>query len=139
MIIRAIHDRNNPFFLMRRATAQDKRLSWQARGLLAYLFSKHDDWTVRYDDLIAQVAETNKPLGHDGISSILKELEDNGYLLRTKRQGEKGQIKWDTEIHETPFKTQPSRAQPSVAKNRKTEEKETKERQHHQRDFAVAA
>ena len=32
----------------------DKRMSWEARGLMGYLLTKPDNWTVRIDDLVKQ-------------------------------------------------------------------------------------
>lgn len=64
---------------------EDARLSWKAKGLLAYLLAKPDNWQIRRDDLIIRAAD-----GKDSISSGLKELEEFGYLERKPiRQGGK--------------------------------------------------
>src|SRR5258707_13097107 len=42
-IIRASR-KNQPYVMISRTTAQDSTLSWAARGVLAYLLSKPDDW-----------------------------------------------------------------------------------------------
>jgi hypothetical protein len=62
-IIRSQRDRNNPYFLMRRDAAQEGRLSWEARGLLAYVLSKADNWKIRLGDLRKQGSS-----GRDGAS-----------------------------------------------------------------------
>lgn len=103
MIIRAVHDKENPWFQMRRATAQDRRLSFAARGVLAYLFSRPSDWTLRDEDLLDQVADVGKKFGQEALASVLKELKNNGYLVRRKKQGKDGKIAWDAEIYETPI------------------------------------
>ncbi len=103
MIIRAVHDKENPFFLMRRQTAQDANLSFEARGVLAYLFSKPNDWTLRSDDLREQVARSSRPIGRDKMDKILHELKTHGYLRRVRKRDPGGKIDYDTEIYESPY------------------------------------
>jgi hypothetical protein len=43
-IIRVEHDRNKPYFVMSRALAEDSNLSFAARGMMAYLLAKPDNW-----------------------------------------------------------------------------------------------
>lgn len=52
----------------------DVRLSWQAKGLLAYLLSKPDDWEVRLPQLVS--ASTD---GVTTVRTILRELTTYGY------------------------------------------------------------
>jgi hypothetical protein len=70
MIIRARHDKDDPYFRLRRATAQDIQLSWAARGVITYVLSKPDNWEVRVEDLIDQ-----GDLGRNAIYRILGELQ----------------------------------------------------------------
>lgn len=63
------------------ATAQDGKrlpggLSFEARGLLAYLLSKPDDWIIIPADIQAEGG-----IGRDKASGILKELRDAGYIV----------------------------------------------------------
>jgi hypothetical protein len=78
---RAKHGTDNPYCPIARATLQDKKLSWAARGVLGYLLSKPDDWEVAVPDLLK-----NGDLGRDGIRAVLKELSAAGYLRRECRQ-----------------------------------------------------
>lgn len=88
-IVRAKHDASNRWFLTLRSTAQDSRLSFEARGILWYLLSKSDDWTVQIDDL-----RREGDIGRDKAKKALIELADAGYLERPKRfKDESG--KWD--------------------------------------------
>src|SRR5262249_16339026 len=98
MIIRARHDKDDPYFRLRRATAQDARLSWAARGVITYLFSKPDDWEGRVEDLIAQ-----GKLGRDAIYKILTELRLSGYVHRYQERRLDGTLgRWVTDVYETP-------------------------------------
>lgn len=72
-IIRAEHGRKNPYFLMRRGVAQDSLLSFGARGVLAYLLSKSENWKVRLGDLRREGG-----IGRDAVRSLLRELEQGG-------------------------------------------------------------
>ena len=98
MIIRARHDKDDPYFRLRRATAQDSSLSWAARGVITYLFSKPDDWDVRVEDLIGQ-----GNLGRDAIYKILTELRLSGYIHRHRERRPDGTIgRWVIDVYETP-------------------------------------
>lgn len=57
----------------------DKRLSWKAKGVFAYLYSKPDDWDFSSD----RIKKDSKD-GRDALLSGLKELEEVGYLKRKK-------------------------------------------------------
>lgn len=96
-IIRSQHDRDNPYFLMRRDAAQDNTLSWDARGLLAYVLSKADNWKVRLGDLRRQSGA-----GRDVTRRILKELEAAGYLTRERVRIAHGHFDWVCTVYEKP-------------------------------------
>lgn len=76
-IVRAPKDRENPYRLVRQATFEDRRLTWEARGVIAYLLVKPDDWEISVTDLWRA-----GDVGRDKIYRILTHLEDNGYLVR---------------------------------------------------------
>jgi hypothetical protein len=98
MIIRARHDKDDPYFRLRRATAQDVQLSWAARGVITYLFSKPDNWEVRVEDLVDK-----GNLGRDAIYKILAELQRLGYIHRRKERQSNGTIgRWVMDVYETP-------------------------------------
>ncbi len=81
---------------------KDKTLSWQARGLLVYLLSKPDNWTVTKLDL-----ENQSPAGGDAVATILKELHGKAYIKREKFQNEVGRWEWRTFVFDEPFTTTP--------------------------------
>ncbi len=45
-----VGDRRAPCTIARQ-TLDDERLGWTARGMLAYLHDKPDDWSLRIEDL----------------------------------------------------------------------------------------
>ena len=75
------------------AALEDSRLSFRARGILAYLLSKPDDWRCRSEQLAA--ASTD---GRFAVRSALAELEAAGYLSRDRERfmGESGRWEWHT-------------------------------------------
>lgn len=65
---------------------RDKKLSINARGLLMTMLSMSNNWNFSIKGLASIL-----PDGERKIASTLKELEENGYLIR-KRKYEKGKI-----------------------------------------------
>ncbi|AWB45296.1 helix-turn-helix domain-containing protein [Paenibacillus sp. CAA11] len=75
----------------------DTRLSWKAKGMLAYLLSKPSNWTVYTTDLIKRSRD-----GRDAVYSALKELESCGYVERRQAR-ENGRITGtETVVYERP-------------------------------------
>lgn len=74
--------------MLRRATAQDNRLTFQARGMLAYLLSKPDTWEIQPAELQAAGR-----CGRDRVHKILSELEEYGYLTKEQPRIEEGDDK----------------------------------------------
>ncbi len=96
-IHRAARDEQHPYFMLRRATAQDTTLSFEARGMLAYILSKPDDWKVQPTDLQQNCSKNI-------VYRILKELKDHGYINLTQTRDENNKIiSWDYAIHEEPL------------------------------------
>lgn len=77
---------------------RDVRLSFAARGLLAYLLSKPHNWKMQTSDLIKQ-----SPAGRDAIYTILKELKTYGYMRRIRTKEAHGHFGWETEVREVPL------------------------------------
>lgn len=86
-------ERREPGFVqVENATIRDARLSFRARGLLAFMLSFPDDWQHR----AADVEAASEHEGREAIRTGLKELEALGYRTRTKIQ--QGDGTWITQI-----------------------------------------
>ena len=78
---------------------EDCRLSWEARGMLAYLLSKPDSWQVRIGHLVGQA-----PASKEKVQRILAELERCGYLERRRERDARGRFVWLSIVYERPQK-----------------------------------
>jgi hypothetical protein len=82
--------RRAKYLTMDRRAVNDSRLSFRARGVLAWLLDKPDGWRAAAD----QIAN-GAPEGRDAIRTVLRELEECGYLVRRKHRSSTGT--WATE------------------------------------------
>jgi hypothetical protein len=74
----------------------DGGLSWQATGLLTYLLSKPDHWSVSIADLVKRKTD-----GRFAVMGILRELEDAGYLKRERTRWA-GKFTCESTVYEQP-------------------------------------
>lgn len=101
-IIRVASRRNNPYFLMCRQAAQNTKLTYEAVGLLAYLLSKPDNWTIRVKDL--QNECTQRKVGKNKVYALIKELREAGYVTGHTKTQVNGSWIWEPYyIHDTPY------------------------------------
>lgn len=77
-IYRIKRDRDNPYVMVNKAWVNDPGLSAKAKGILLYLLSKPDDWSVRESDIIAHMRD-----GRDSVRAGLRELIALGYIVRS--------------------------------------------------------
>jgi 5-methylcytosine-specific restriction endonuclease McrA len=87
-IHRAPKDKDHPYAIIETACLEDTRLSWKARGVLVYLLSKPEEWTIRVRELI-HASDQN---GRQSVRSALKELQACGYARLTIRRDATGQL-----------------------------------------------
>lgn len=75
---------------------KDNKLSWKAKGLFAYLYSKPEDW----DFAIKRIAKDSNE-GEWTVRTGLKELEERGYLVRQRQSTGRINylIRYDNEPH----------------------------------------
>jgi hypothetical protein len=76
----------------------DEKLSFKAKGILAYLLSKPDNWQVRVGDLIK-----HSPEGRTSIYSGLKELKKYGYLKKNPVRIDGKIHHWESVVYEVPI------------------------------------
>jgi hypothetical protein len=86
-IIRAEKSSEHPYTVISDSMLRDKSLSWKARGLLSYILSNYDDWSISISHLTNQA-----PDGKDSVRSAIDELIEAGYLKREQQRNEKGRI-----------------------------------------------
>lgn len=105
--------RRRQYVIIEQRAVEDCRLSWAARGLLAYLLSRPDDWQVRVTDL-----KRRGDLKRDGIYKLLRELRDFGYLAYETHRDPNGQIRGGTyTVHEVPVEAAPDTDLPDTAES----------------------
>lgn len=94
-IFRVEHKKN--YTVINNFICKDSRLSWKAKGIWLYAFSRPDDWDFHINDLINQSTD-----GREAVRAGLKELEKFGYLVKEQPR-ENGQFcKGNWVFYETP-------------------------------------
>ena len=105
-IIRVIKNRN--FTTMSNYHLRDTRLSLKAKGLLSVILSLPEDWDYSVHGLSYICKE-----GTDAIRQAIWELEQAGYIFRSRNRNEKGQLKnAEYEIYEEPQEKREEIARP---------------------------
>ncbi|MFE2149034.1 hypothetical protein ACFXAO_03230 [Streptomyces lavendulae] len=77
------------------ATLEDARLSFRARGILAYLLAKPDTWKVAAD----RIAKAGKE-GVEAVRTALRELKDAGYYRVVTERMTDGTLRRITEVYD---------------------------------------
>lgn len=95
-IKRAPRPKSN-FTIIQNSVLRDENLSFRARGVLACILSRPDNWNTTADNLARESKE-----GRNAILTVLKELEDAGYMTRKKYRNDKGQWLWESFVFDTP-------------------------------------
>lgn len=98
MILRIVKTKN--FTTIANDLLQDRRLSWKAKGLMAYVLSLPDDWHFSIEGLA-----TFSPDGRTTVETILKELKSLGYLTVKKinpKESGTGRFDYVYEFRESP-------------------------------------
>ena len=93
-------NKNVNYTVMSNYHLQDKKLSLKAKGLLSYMLSLPDDWDYSLKGLATGCKD-----GIDSVRSAVHELEDGGYLCRSKARNARGRIiDYNYEVFELPQK-----------------------------------
>lgn len=97
-IIRVEKNKENPYVLINKTFLNNSKLSWKAKGLLAYLLSKPDDWVVILEHLYNM-----SPDGEKSVRSGLNELKENNHMMKFPVYKSGLVHHWETVITEIPF------------------------------------
>jgi hypothetical protein len=82
---------------IRNDVLRDTKLSFRARGVLAYLLSHSDNWRTDAESMAAVASE-----GRQAIQTALKELKVAGYIETRKSQDALGRWTTTTIVYDTP-------------------------------------
>ena len=80
-----VRKRPNNFVMLDKTFLEDDRLSFKAKGILAYLLSKPDNWKVIVGNLVKYSKD-----GKSAVYAGLKELKECGYYVKTPIRSEDG-------------------------------------------------
>ncbi|MFT8557903.1 DnaD domain protein [Liquorilactobacillus hordei] len=80
--------RNSNFSIMSNEMLSDANMSFKARGLLAYMLSKPDDWKF----YVSELSDHSDKDGEKAIRSALREIESAGYLERHRDRDNTGKF-----------------------------------------------
>lgn len=100
-------NKNRDYTVMSNHHLRDRNLSLRAIGLLSKMLSLPDDWDYSVSGLVA-ICQESKNI----IQGALKELEKNGYLVRTMTRDSSGHIGYNYDVYEQPQHTLPRPEKP---------------------------
>lgn len=90
--------RENPFVQLDKYCLNDDSISYEAKGILAYVLSKPDTWSIRKNDLVKRSTS-----GKTRIETALLELMAAGYLNWYQLRSEDGTFgDWVYDVYERP-------------------------------------
>lgn len=90
--------RENPFVQMDKFFLEDPNLSWESKGILAYILSRPDDWKINQKDL-----ENRSTGAKTKIETALLDLMANGYCHWYQLRVEEGKFgEWVYDVYERP-------------------------------------
>ncbi len=111
MAIYRIHKEDN-YVIVDKAFLLNEKISLKAKGLLALLLSYPDNWQFYEAEIVQHAADKANSL-----SSGLKELIENGYIVRKLGKDETGKFKgYEYHIYEKPIMEKPITEKPIMEK-----------------------
>ena len=104
-------NKNENYTVMSNYHLKEREMSLKAKGLLSLMLSLPNEWDYSVMGLTALSKD-----GKDSVMTTLNELEQLGYLIRTKCINSKGQFDgYDYDIFEQPCTEQPCAETPNTA------------------------
>jgi len=89
--------KNSNYTVMNRTALNDTRLSWKAKGIIAYMLSMPDDWVFYTTELVKHSTD-----GEKSFRAGFKELKEFGYVKRFPIYESNKITNWETVVYETP-------------------------------------
>lgn len=95
--VRFVRSKHDKYYLVMDTTGlYDTTLSWKAKGILAYLLSLPDDWTIYLSEIVNHSTDKEASL-----TTGIAELINHGYIERIKTRGNHGHFKgWSYTVYE---------------------------------------
>lgn len=90
-------NKEDKYFSASNEPFNDERLLWETRGLIGYLLSKPNHWTIRFDDLLK-----HGPGRRDKVRKMLRDAQVHGYLNRQRVTRQDGTFYWLWDLYESP-------------------------------------
>ena len=113
-IVRAKRERN--YSVIANDIWKDRQLSWQAMGMLSYILSKPDNWSICAEQLIKVTEGTAKRTAKEGVYNILKELKNAGFIVAQKHAtGEVSYTVFDKPVSANPNQAKADKEAPNTA------------------------
>ena len=92
------------FVMMDKSFLENQNLSWKAKGILAYLLSKPDNWKVIVGDVVKHATD-----GKSAVYNGLAELSRLGHYKKVPIRNDKGTFDhWESTVYELPKATNPT-------------------------------
>lgn len=108
-IFRVIKDRENPYVMLDKRIVENPELTWGAKGLLSYLLSRPNNWSINITDLV-----NRSPDKEFCVRGLVKELRLAGYIHMSRPKDERGLLGATLyEVFESP-EDNPHRGNPHV-------------------------
>lgn len=96
-IIRDKHEAH--YFKVSNAAVENPNISFKAKGILAYLLSKPNTWTIRIEDIIKHSKD-----GKEAVRSGIDELVKAGYITKKQNRSSRGAFgEWEYTVYENPI------------------------------------
>lgn len=105
-------NKSGDFTVMSNVHFREKNMSLKAKGLLSLMLSLPEDWDYSISGLTALSKD-----GRDSVMNVLLELEQFGYLKRTRVTDEKGRFAgYAYDVYEQPQTENPNTENPNTGK-----------------------
>ena len=133
MILRV--EKTENYVILDKRFLNNADLSWQAKGLLAYMLALPNDWQFNVQDL--KNRSTN---GRDATKTIINELVKAGYIQKeqVRTAGKFGKVDYvvrEAPLTENPSTEKPSTKNPKLLSNNTTNNKNNKKDSCHKRVY----